>query len=320
MVARDFIQQGYPTFKVLAILQLPRSSYYYKPRVGKKGNKPTAFTQTLTGEWVCNEQVVAEIQQLLSQEFVDYGYKKTRWWLVRQKGYLIGYKKVYRLMKQATLLLPRHLRVIRTKMWVKDYVPTPQRFFQHIEMDIKYIWVSGSKRFIYKLTLIDVRSRLVMAELVEESVKKEEVVALLDYVKTYYSLPETLYVRSDNGSQFISDAVGAWMRQNDVMHEFTRPATPEQNGHIEAYHSIIERAICRRIELESVEQAKEVFDRFWYFYNFERIHSGIGYDTPVNYLLANGFPDVRSINEDFYLRGWRLETSANKQGLDEECC
>jgi transposase InsO family protein len=311
---------GYPAFKVLAILNLPRSSYYYKPRLGRKGNKPTTSTPVISGGWVSNEQIVAEIKDLLCQEFVDYGYKKVRWWLYRQKGYLIGYKKVYRLMKEAKLLLSPPVRVVRNKLWVKDIVPKPQQFFEHIEMDIKYIWVSGAKRFVYKLTLIDVRSRLVMAELVQESVKKHDVVALLDYVKTYYRLPETLFVRNDNGSQFISDLVGAWMSQNQVKQEFTRVATPEQNGHIEAYHSILERAICRRIELESVEHAKEVFERFHYFYNCQRIHSGIGYDSPVNYLLANGFEDLKSINADFYLRGWRLETSANKQVLDEGGC
>lgn len=276
MVARHFIELGYPARRVLAILELPVSSYYYKPRLGKRGNTPSTHTFNIHSGLVSNDQICSDINELLSQEFVDYGYKKVRWYLVREKGYVIGYKKVYRIMKQARLVLSPPVARTLNRQWIKDIVPQPTQCFEHLEMDIKYVWVSGVKRHIYKLTIVDVFSRLNMAELVQESIKKQDVAALLDYVNDHYQLPKTIYIRTDNGSQFISELVGQWMVANDVIQEFTRPATPEQNGHIEAYHSIFERAICRRIELNDIQHAKEVIERFHYFYNYIRIHSGIG--------------------------------------------
>ena len=73
-----------------------------------------------------------------------------------------------------------------------------------------------------------------------------------------------------------------------MVQEFTLPATPEQNAHIEAYHSILERAICRKFELDDLKDAQEVWNRWIRFYNFDRIHSGLNYLAPQEYLKDKG--------------------------------
>lgn len=113
-------------------------------------------------------------------------------------------------------------------------------------------------------------------------------VALFDMVFESYRLPERFYVRNDNGSQFVADIVQQYFRDKKVTQEFTKPATPQQNAHIESYHSIMERAVCKRHELDSLEQACQTLDRFRVFYNFHRIHSGVGYTSPYKFLLKRG--------------------------------
>ena len=70
--------------------------------------------------------------------------------------------------------------------------------------------------------------------------------------------------------------------------EFTKPATPQQDAHIEAYHSIMESAVCQRFEFANLNVAKATLERFREFYNFERIHGGIGFQSPYKYLLQKG--------------------------------
>ena len=118
-------------------------------------------------------------------------------------------------------------------------------------------------------------------------------VALFDTIFESYRLPERFYVRSDNGSQFVAETVQQYFRDKKVTQEFTKPATPQQNAHIESYraalrHSIMERAVCKRHEFDSLEQAKQAMDRFREFYNFRRIHSGVGYTSPYKFLLKRG--------------------------------
>lgn len=284
MIATQYIEQGYPPGQVLKAAGLGKGAYYYRNRDGAKGARPSTHTRLGNGSFVTNEIVVADIEELLQKEFVDYGYIKVTHWLRRNKRYLINFKKVYRLMREHKLLNQPVKRDKTGKKWVKYTVPTPEMPFNAWELDIKYIFIHGEKRNALLLTVIDVMTRLNMGWTLNWNIRKEQVKELLSDIFTRYIVPLKVSIRNDNGSQFESKLVREYLREADVDHEFTRPATPQQNGHIESYHSIIERTICTRYEFDSLEHAKDVFARFVCFYNQERIHSGIDYQSPVSFL------------------------------------
>ncbi len=290
MIAESFIDQGYSITIVLKTVGLPRGSYYYRPiEVRKtKGKTISRYTKTEKGEYVTNDQVINEIKELLEIEFVDYGYRKVTHWLRQEKHYLINEKKVYRLMKDSKLLNHR-IRPHRTpRTWVKELVPKPLYPFEYIEIDIKYIYISGQKRQALLLTAIDVTSRWVLDQILEWNINQHTVINLFDRIFHNYHLPKRVYVRNDNGSQFESTMVQKYFADHKIIQEFTKPATPEQNAHIESYHSIVESVICQQYNFEILTQAKDTFERFKKFYNFDRIHSGIGYTSPYKYLFQKG--------------------------------
>ena len=107
MVAHLFIRQGYPVGKVLQVIGIAASTYYYRPSNGPKGKKGSIYSLTTSGHFIPNEVVVDDIKALLKTEFVDYGYLKVTHWLRLRKDYLINPKKVYRLMKLHDLLNPK---------------------------------------------------------------------------------------------------------------------------------------------------------------------------------------------------------------------
>jgi putative transposase len=172
---------------------------------------------------------------------------------------------------------------------VKDLVPEPEETFHYLEFDIKYIYIHGLRKNAMLLTVIDVDSRLNLAQMLQMSIKKEDVVALFTYIKQNFTLPQKVTVRSDNGSQFVAQLLRSQLIEMKINQEFTKPATPEQNAHIESYHSIVERTICQKYQFGSLKEANETFDRFQKFYNHERVHSGVGYTSPMKYLKAKGF-------------------------------
>lgn len=289
MVARNFIGAGMSKRLVLRICRISRSAYYYKPMEGRAGRPLPGVTITRKGLMVSDSIVVSDITELLAEEFVDYGYYKTTIHLREEKNYLINHKKVYRLMKENDLLLPKR-RSFSTgsRQWVKELVPDPQTEFSYLEFDIKYIYVQGRRANAQVLTVLDVFSRWNMAQTVKWNIRQGDVVALFETIFEHYQMPERFYVRNDNGSQFVADAVQKYFRDRKVVQEFTKPATPEQNAHIESYHSIMERAVCKRYEFGGLKQAVQTLERFREFYNHRRIHSGIGYKSPYKFLLARG--------------------------------
>ena len=323
MVAQQFIDDGYPVSRVLKILRLPRSSYYYSSAAtAGKGRKNSTHTLTDDGACVPNEVVIGHIQQILSGEFVDYGYVKVTHGLRQQYGYRINKKKVYRMMKQAGLLYKRPFRVKGKRLWVSDLVPQPHGYFSYLEFDIKYIWIAGQRRNALVLSVIDVFSRWVLGQLVSYSIRKEDVVDLFDQIFAMYPMPLRVYVRNDNGSQMESQLVQQYFADRQIIQEFTKPATPEQNTHIESYHSIIERVICNRYDFDNLTEAIDTFNRWLIFYNYERIHSGTGYLSPYNYLLSMEIdivkemkqkkalstnPPMKDLNKNTvqYLGGWK---------------
>lgn len=288
-VAQDCIEAKVSKRLVLCICRISRSSFYYKARNGQAGRPCPGVTETRKGLWVNDSKVIQDIVELLAGEFVDYGYYKTTVHLRDEKGYVINHKKVYRIMRENKLLvLNRQFSSTVKRQWVKDLVPDPKAEFCYLEFDIKYIYVQGKRANAQVLTVLDVFSRWNMGQVVKWNIRQGDVVALFEKIFESYRLPERFYVRNDNGSQFVAETVQQYFRDKKVTQEFTKPATPQQNAHIESYHSVMERAVCKRHELDSLEQAQQTMSRFREFYNYQRIHSGVGYTSPYKYLLKRG--------------------------------
>jgi hypothetical protein len=87
---------------------VPRSSFYYKRGDGLRGRKPSMMTVTQDGELVENTVVLKDVETILQQEFSCYGYKNL-WVELKDKGYIINHKKVYRLMTLHDLLFNRSI-------------------------------------------------------------------------------------------------------------------------------------------------------------------------------------------------------------------
>lgn len=297
MTATIFIEQQYPVRKVLKYAGVAASSYYSKPTTDNpkiRGVKPSEFTLTVSGIKIPNSDVVSQVKLLLEKEFVDYGYLKVTYYLQDELGYLINHKKVFRLMQVHQLLYrSKHLR-IGTKQWVTKLVPEPSTAFSYWEFDIKFMYIHGTGKMVPLLTVIDVYSRWVLGHLFQESIKKEDVKSFFKQIAAIYIRPDKVYVRCDNGSQFESTLVREYFVSAGIEQEFTKPATPEQNAHIESYHSLLERVICRCYEFEETKNCFETLNRWLIFYNYQRIHSGTSYKSPYKNLKKQGI-DVDEI-------------------------
>lgn len=282
-VVRMYVDQGHGVNLCCEAASVNPSSYYYKENGVRRGRAPSKYTLIAGGGRVSNATVVEQIKALLNKEFVDYGYIKVTHWLCKRKGYLINRKKVYRLMKEHNLLNVKRKVPRRPRLWVTELVPQPDEIFEHLEIDIKYIYVQGSRRNVMQLTVLDIHSRYVLGYTQGYRIGQTDVIRLFQKIFAKLDFPESFYIRCDNGSQFIAHQVRAFFEQKSgAKQEFTRPATPEQNGHIEAFHSIIRRAICDRFCFEDDTDLALTMERFIEFYNTDRIHSGIDYECPLH--------------------------------------
>ena len=258
---------------------MPKSSYYYHPKTGKRGRKPSTHTLMQDGDAISNDSVIIAIRFILAEEFVCFGYEKITDDL-RQQGMIINYKKTYRLMHEHKLLCGAVIKSQGGKrQFVKWRVQQAHKPMEQLCMDIKYVHIHGEKRNALLLTVLDVYTRSVVGQVLWWQMRKEHVIWLLHRILQGHQVKEVT-LRNDNGSQFIAHAVREYLRDKQVVQEFIHVATPEENCFIEAYHSIIQRELLEPRQFDSVDQAKEIFERWQQFYNHRRLHGSLGNRTP----------------------------------------
>jgi putative transposase len=258
------------------------SSYYRTPSLGKKGNKPSAFTFHKHRGLVDQNGVIESIKEVLSHEFIDCGYRLMTSYLQRD-GYLINHKKLYRIMKEEGLLKLEN-RISRSgsgRKFVKFRKVNTARPFECLEMDIKMVWIPNVGKNAYLLSVIDVHTRTILKDYFSFSIKQDKVIAFLSDVFLEYQYPESVVIRSDNGSQFIAKSVREYLGLIGVQQEFTHVATPEENAHIEAYHGILKKEVFTRVDYRTFGEIEQILKRYVVFYNNIRIHGLLGRITPV---------------------------------------
>ncbi len=192
------------------------------------------------------------------------------------EGYYINHKKVYRLMFEYILLEEKRKR--SGKNFVKFRRVAPHKPLEVIEMDIKYVWIYGVRKYAYILTVIDTFTRYVLHWDVGYTMKSQQVKAVWEYVITNYLQPADVLknkleveVRNDNGKQFSSDLIIKFFKENHLNQVFTHPYTPEENAHIESFHKTLGNAL-RKDQFTSLAQLENRLKKFYTCYNNDRSH------------------------------------------------
>jgi putative transposase len=278
-VVEAFKSKVVSTKKLLSWAGVASSSYYYKPLGGRRGVKPSTHTIKDGGELFENTAVIKDMEITLQQEFCCYGYHNMTAEL-KEQGWIINHKKVYRLMKQNHLLYSGRIKPAPFKRnFIRFRTVHPDGPLQYLSMDIKYIYLHGTGRNALLLTVIDIYSRKVLTHMLRSHIKKGDVLLMISLMLLEYKT-EGMILRNDNGSQFIANAVRQYLKEKNILQEFSHVATPQDNAYIEALHSNIQREVIERFEFESVYHAQMVFERYYEWYNNKRRHGSLKRKAP----------------------------------------
>jgi transposase InsO family protein len=108
-----------------------------------------------------------------------------------------------------------------------------------------------------------------------------------------YGVPE--HLRSDNGPEFIAYAIQDWLREKAVKTIYITPGAPWENAYIESFHDKLRDECLNREIFGSLWEARVVIEQWRLYYNAERPHSSLGYQTPMEFAgRAIGCSGLRS--------------------------
>jgi len=116
---------------------------------------------------------------------------------------------------------------------------------------------------------------------VDRSIRAKDVILVLEYLFMVRGAPK--FIRSDNGSEFIANAIKKWLKEKHVETLYIEPGSPWENGYIESFNGKLRDEILNRELFYSVKEAKVIVEDWRLEYNNHRPHSSLGYMTPAAY-------------------------------------
>jgi putative transposase len=250
-------QRGLSRRRACGLLGLSRSTLSYELKLPIK-DKP-----------------VIEAMKTLAAQYPRYGYRRIRIFLRRQ-GFELSWSRTHRIWRQAGLLLPKK----RPRKRIATGRPRAHSPFKaNIVWAYDFVFdTTADGRQIKCLTIVDEYTRECLAIDVAGSIRSKRVISVLSRLVSLHGAP--LFIRSDNGPEFVSHAILEWIAQAGIATALSDPGKPWQNGADESFNGKF-RDECLSLEwFRSRKEAAIIIEAWRRHYNSVRPHSSLAYLTP----------------------------------------
>jgi len=131
------------------------------------------------------------------------------------------------------------------------------------------------------LTVIDVFTRECLALEARRSFRGEDVAGVLSDMIARRGKPKT--IQCDQGTEFTSMAMDHWAYWNKIGLSFSRPGTPGDNAHCEAFNSLVRRECLTLHYFLDIKDASTVLGSWKEDYNNDRPHGSLDQLTPARF-------------------------------------
>src|SRR5262249_9669962 len=130
-------------------------------------------------------------------------------------------------------------------------------------------------------SVIDEYTRRCLIIEVQRRITGVDVVSILKLLMRRHESPQ--YVRCDNGPEFVSCGVKAWLKRSKVGGLYIAPGSPWENAYAESYHARLRDEMLNREEFQTLPQAQALLEIWREQYNHERPHGALGYVAPAEF-------------------------------------
>ncbi|AXS11755.1 IS3 family transposase [Klebsiella quasipneumoniae] len=250
------------------ILSLSRTIFRYQPDTQR--DEPVIMALTVAAE-----------------RYPRYGFKKL-FQVLRRQGKSWNHKRVHRIY---CLLKLNFRRKGKQRLPVRNPVPlvTPEAMNQSWSIDFMHdALVCG--RCFRTFNVVDDFNRKALAIEIDLNIPAQRVVRVLDRIVANRGYP--LKMRMDNAPELVSLTLAQWAEEHGVMLEFIRPGKPTHNAFIEQFNRTYRTEILDFYLLRTLNEAREITERWLVEYNGERPHESLNNLTPEEYRLMAETPEI----------------------------
>ncbi len=153
---------------------------------------------------------------------------------------------------------------------------------QKVVSDLTYI--STAEGFLYLVCMIDVYSRRVIGWSMSHEMTTDVFLSSLEMALGRLGVKDNLLLHSDRGSQYCSAAFQAALARHEIRCSMSRKGNCWDNAVSESFFASLKKELVYQKNYATREEARQsIFQWIETFYNRVRLHSHLGYRSPVQF-------------------------------------
>lgn len=278
------VAEGFKVKFVCKTYGLLRSSYY-------------AWKKSKTGVKIeVDKRLAAKIVEIHRVSRGTYGVPRVVAKL-KSEGEFFGKKRVGRLMKAEGLsgIAKSKFRVATTDSNHSN--PVAERVFkiETVETQVTrphQVWVSDityiptDEGWLYLAIVMDLFSRMLLGFSMSKHMRASLIINALGMAlgRSDRKTGNALIGHSDRGSQYASAEYREFLEKSDIKASMSRSGNCYDNAYAESFfHTLKVELVHRRRFRTRQEAINAIFEYIEVWYNRQRIHSALGFKTPLEY-------------------------------------
>ena len=268
----------FPVIRMCEVLEVSSSGYY-----AWRGRPPSKRE-------MANQELTVEIKKAFDASDEIYGSPRI-YQVMRKLGLMCSENRVARLMRGADLRAKQSRRFRTTTKRNKAHRAAPNRLkrdFSADRVDQKWLaditYIPTAEGWLYLAVLLDLYSRRIVGWAMSDRMTTDLTLAALGMALRERRPGADLIHHSDQGSQYTDSRYQNMLKAHGIEPSMNGVGTWYDNAPMESFFGTLKRERVHHCAYQTRHEASP--DVFYYiegFYNRTRLHSSLGYLSPVDY-------------------------------------
>jgi transposase InsO family protein len=242
-----------------------------------------------------NSELLLKVRQAFLKSRCTYGSVRV-WNYWRKQGYQFSLHRIARLMKRDRMIPVRvtrwHPITTRQRSGARIAPNLLNQDFQAGEPNQKWVgdvtYIGTSEGWLYLAVLLDLFSRKVVGWAMSEKNDAELVSQAWNMAMIQSRPPRQLLHHTDRGSQYTSAVYLNLLDQAGCKLSMSRSGNCYDNAVMESFFATLKGECDLSITATRAEVRSAIFEYIEVWYNRQRLHSSLGYCSPVEFESLSG--------------------------------